>query len=192
MGTLSMPVIRAEAHSDDHNVEIEFDALRWFKQATDEEIVELAECGWGGHYPADAVAEYFDGKKNCTSRLFRYLEDIAEDWSKKDLMGFECHVNEEDAIKWLRKNRPAVLRCLAVEPDVELLVVLPHPGLAMDTFTEQKARVDSIVGQPADDVTEYGETVDVLFNLYDAEKAQRLAARIEKFRFVKSVVVNAT
>ncbi len=191
METLLMPVIRAEAHSDDHNVEIEFDALRWFKHASDDEILELAECGWGGDYPADGVAEFFDGKKNGTGRLFRYLEDIAEDWSKKDLRGFECHVNEEDAIKWLRKNRPAVLRRIPVEPDVELLVVLPHPGLATAKFKAQKAKVEKIVGQWADDVTEFGEGVDVLFTLYDAQKAERLAARIEKLRFVKSVVVNA-
>ncbi len=191
MASRRVPVIRAEAHSDDHNVEVEFNAVRWFKQASDEDILELAESGWGGDYPADAVARFFDGKKNGTGRLFRYLEDIAEDWSKKDLRGFECNVSEADAIKWLRKNRPAVLRRIPVEPDVELLVVLPHPGLDTERFKDQKAQVEQIVGQWADDVTEFGDGVDVLFTLYDAEKAERLAAHIEKLRFVKSVVVNA-
>lgn len=185
-----IPVIRAEAHSDDHNVEIEFDAVRWFKQAADDDILDLAECGWGGDYPADAVAMFFDGKRNGTGGLFRYLETIADDWSKKDLRGFECNVNEEDAIKWLRKHRPAVLRRIPVEPEVELLVVLPRPGLDTVAFKEQKAKVEKIVGQWADDVTEIGDGVDVLFTLYDAERAEKLAARIEKLRFVRSVVVN--
>jgi hypothetical protein len=189
MEVLLKPMIRAEAHSDDHNVEVEFDAVRWFKQASDDEILELAECGWGGEYPADGVAEFFDGKKNGTSRLFRYLEDIAGDWSKKDCGGFECHVNEEDAIKWLRKNRPAVLPHIFIEPDVELLVVLPSPGRETEKFETQTAKIEKMVGQPADDVTECGKGVDVLFTLYDTEKAERLAARIEKLRFVKSVVV---
>ena len=35
-------MIRAETHPDDHAREIEFDATKWFEQASDEEILALA------------------------------------------------------------------------------------------------------------------------------------------------------
>ena len=57
-------MICAECHSDDHNVEVAFDATRWFEQATDKQIAELAAVGWGGEYPADAVAEFMTDKSN--------------------------------------------------------------------------------------------------------------------------------
>lgn len=110
-------VIRAEAHSDDHHVQVEFDAVHWFEQASDSEIADLARCDWGGDYPADAVAEFFDRTgKNSTSRLFRYLEAIADDRSKKDVSGFECHVNRADAIQWVKAHRhPALVAEVANE-----------------------------------------------------------------------------
>lgn len=43
--------IKAEVHTDDHIYEVNFDAEPWFAQASDKEILEVAECGWGGDYP---------------------------------------------------------------------------------------------------------------------------------------------
>lgn len=108
-------MIKAEAHSDDRNVEVEFDVTPWFQQASDGEIRELARCGWGGDYPADEVARFFETKTREMTRLFEYLELVREDWSKKDLRGFECHVDPEDAMQWLKKKRQRLNTELAEE-----------------------------------------------------------------------------
>lgn len=79
--TAKTPTIRAECHSDDHNIEISFDAVKWFKKVTDADIISLAQCSWGGDYPADNVAEHFE--KSTTKRLFDYLHAIHGDPSKK-------------------------------------------------------------------------------------------------------------
>jgi hypothetical protein len=93
------PIIKAECHSDDRRVEITFDALKWFQQASDKEILDLAECGWGGDYPADYVAHFFGSR--ATHDLFLYLEKFAPNDT-----GFECHVDEAMARAWIAKRRP--------------------------------------------------------------------------------------
>lgn len=112
--------IKAEVHSDDHNIEVEFDAVPWFQQATDDEILDLAGCGWGGDYPADAVARFFsdsnsvgDALNQDIAGLFDYLEIIKNDPFKEDQSGFECHVDEASAMKWLETNRPALFQQLS-------------------------------------------------------------------------------
>ena len=92
--------IQAEAHSDDQAVRIKFDALAWFRESSAENILALANCGWGGDYPADAVVLHTqDGEQE--KRLFSYLTIHPK-------MGFECHVNEDNAMAWLADNRPEV------------------------------------------------------------------------------------
>jgi hypothetical protein len=107
-------MIKAECHSDDRNVEVSFDATPWFKQASDKDILDLANCGWGGDYPADEVAEWMAGDKGRRgvkriAEMFKYLEIIHGDPSKKNAQGFECHVDEEDARKCLAENRPKLV-----------------------------------------------------------------------------------
>jgi hypothetical protein len=94
--------ISAEAHSDDYQIEATFDAFDWFEQASDAEILELAEIGWGGDYAADAVAQFFE--ETSTQELFEYLED------SESPPGFECHVDEKAAIHWISENRSHLLR----------------------------------------------------------------------------------
>lgn len=100
-------MIEAYARSDDQRVKVDFDATKWFEQATDAEIVALARSEWGGDYEADAVAQFFNevGGKNSTHRLFKYL-DIIHD---SDDCGFECHIDEEAARAWLRVHRPKLV-----------------------------------------------------------------------------------
>jgi hypothetical protein len=98
--------IPAEAHSDDYVVEVHFDALPWFEQATDEEIQSLCEIEFGGNYAADAVAESFICILEDMSRLFDYLDIIRDLPSKKDCCGFECHIDREAAMRWIKENRP--------------------------------------------------------------------------------------
>lgn len=88
--------IPAECHSDDRVVEINFDALEWFEQATDKQIHSLVDCGFGGDYPADEVSIFFG--QTTTERLSTYLTFVR--------CGFECYVDEDAAISWIRANRP--------------------------------------------------------------------------------------
>jgi len=105
-------MIVAECHSDDRNVEVAFDATPWFKQASNKDILDLAGCGWGGDYPADEVAEWMADRRSKAGKriaeMFKYLEIIHGDPAKKNTQGFECHVDEDSARKWLAKNRPAL------------------------------------------------------------------------------------
>ena len=91
-------MIKAEAHSDDRVFEVDFDATRWFKQASDEQITALIGCEFGGDYPADEVAVESSNWVYDLQPLFDYLERVD--------CGFECHVDETDARAWLRANRP--------------------------------------------------------------------------------------
>lgn len=95
-------MIRAEAHSDDYRVEVRFDATEAFRAMTDEEIIALADVDWGGDYEADAVAEHFE--QTATRELFDYTAISGE--------GFECHVNEGDALAWLKVNRSSLYRVI--------------------------------------------------------------------------------
>jgi hypothetical protein len=114
----AMPVIRAEVHADDFVIEVQFDAHAWFANADDEAILALDRCGWGGDYPADAVAEWYQGKLPEVDRLFDHLARIRDDRFKKDCCGFECHVDADDALMWLRMRRPKLAQQIEKEQGV--------------------------------------------------------------------------
>lgn len=98
--------IPAEAHTDDHIVKVEFDAAPWFAQASEEAILALSDCDWGGDEAADSVAEW---SVRTTPELQRVFDHYNPD---EDVSGFECHVDEEAAMAWLRANRPDVAELL--------------------------------------------------------------------------------
>ena len=101
-------MIKAQCWSDDRCVEVDFDATEWFKQATTKEIIDLANCGWRGDYPSDAVAHYMAEHNKEVAEMFKYIE-IRNKSQIPDMMGgFECAVNEDDAMNWLTINRPHV------------------------------------------------------------------------------------
>lgn len=93
--------IRARVRSDDYRYECEFDAAPWFEQASEEEIQELADCGWGGDYGADAVALYFEDNNPEIAKLMEYCRSTQDSYSA---LGFECYVNREAAMEWLVDN----------------------------------------------------------------------------------------
>ena len=103
-------VIEAEVHSDDHVIEVSFDAEAWFTSATDEEIIELAETGWGGDYAADDVAQSLEEFNLEIEQLFDYvfIRNHGGGNTRRDAIGFEVHIKEEDAIEWLKNNRASV------------------------------------------------------------------------------------
>jgi hypothetical protein len=106
-------VVRAECHSDDYAWQVPFDAAPWFAQATDGEILDLAACGWGGDYPADAVARFFEPLNAEIAGLFEYL------WRQGGRQvgpGFECRVEAAYAVRWVRRHRPHLFRYPALAP----------------------------------------------------------------------------
>jgi hypothetical protein len=98
--------IPAEVHTDDYHYEVAFDALPWFEQASDQEIIALARCGWGGDYEADEVAEFCADHNAQVARLFDYLSHGPR--MGRDSVGFECRVDNNAALVWIKTNRPAL------------------------------------------------------------------------------------
>jgi hypothetical protein len=95
----TQPRVTAECHDDDWVYEAkDFDCTPWFEQASDEELLALIECGFGGDYGADKVAEFFDGKIDAITDMFAHKRG-----------GFECHVDETTAWQWLIANKPHVI-----------------------------------------------------------------------------------
>jgi hypothetical protein len=99
--------IPAECHSDDHAIETQFDAPPWFNQATDEQIIRLAACGWGFDYPADEIAVFVGETNESVRHMFSYLELVRH---KKDHPGFECSINASAAMAWIVEQRPELAR----------------------------------------------------------------------------------
>ena len=110
--------IPAEVHTDDHKATAKFDALPYFMQASEEEIVELARCGFGGDYPADNVAEHMSDLNEQVGRVFTYLGFEPENMGEK--VGFECHIEEAPALAWLKANSPKTYQRLIDEDLIDL------------------------------------------------------------------------
>ncbi len=90
--------IRAKITTDDDQYSTDFNAQRWFNKASDAELVGLAGVGWGGDYEADAVAHH-----STDPEVKRIL-----DYCQTESVGFEVHINEQDAIDWIRLSKPLV------------------------------------------------------------------------------------
>ncbi len=99
--------ISAEVHTDDHTIKIYFDATQWFKQASKAEIAALIECGFGGDTPADEVAITSAKWFNEIDSVFNHVNPL------KDMGGFECNVDEDDARAWLKNERSMLKKLLA-------------------------------------------------------------------------------
>jgi hypothetical protein len=99
-------MIKARAYTDDRVFEVEFDATKWFEQASDEAITGLVEIGWGGNYASDYVAQHMGDHSEELRKMFEYLGLIQDRPVKKDQCGFECYVDSHSAVKWLKAHRP--------------------------------------------------------------------------------------
>ena len=97
--------IRASLRIDDidpFRLDVDFDAAPWFRAATDEQVQTLANCGWGGNYPADEVAAWIRRANREVDALLVLIEARGA--------GYECHVDADDAIAWLGTHRPHLQR----------------------------------------------------------------------------------
>jgi hypothetical protein len=101
-------MIKAECHSDDRCVEVKFDATPWFNQASDKAILDLFECGWRGDYPADDVAIFMADCSDAVAEMFQYINLRGT----IETIGFECSVDQEQAMTWLMTNRPNLYKLI--------------------------------------------------------------------------------
>jgi len=96
--------VHAECHSDDRVYSAEFNAVRWFEQADDNEVLELAEDDWGDSYAADRVGMFMADIVPDVQKMFDYLEHYNQAQTKH--IGWVCTVNKDHALKWLKAHRP--------------------------------------------------------------------------------------
>ena len=104
-------MIRAEAHSDDRAVEVSFDATPYFeKVAGDMQILNIIKCGFRGDYPTDRIAQDYPDNGSETDRKLKELFKYVELSGRVRDMGFEVSVEEDDLLKWVKVNRPAIVQ----------------------------------------------------------------------------------
>jgi hypothetical protein len=103
--------IHASVYSDDQTVEFTIDVQQYFVDTLagyqlHVDLDALNGCDFGGDYPADNVAEYFHD--STTKDLFDYV--ALKNKHNSENIGFECHINKNDVLKWLIANAPDHLR----------------------------------------------------------------------------------
>lgn len=148
-------VIEARVHDDLLCHDVWFDAVPWFMQASDEAILDLYEEGWERSEAADAVAEFFESRLPEVARLFAYCRDSH---AGRLHIGFQCEVDRDSAMVWLRQNRPGVwATLLCYEKDVSFIQAeeeevagmwdwMDHDGSPCDRsfFTMGEAALDAV------------------------------------------------
>jgi hypothetical protein len=106
--------ISATMITDDGVAKVEFNAAEWFKDATDKEIFELAQQGWGQCEVADSVAEHFDSgnaRLEHVARAFEYLHSA----NQFKTLGYACSVDPDEAMYWLERRRPKLFKAIQEE-----------------------------------------------------------------------------
>lgn len=103
--------IRAEVHSDDHRARTEFDARPILLQMDPGWLLDLARCDWGGEQPADDVALMAEKYDSNVREVFEHV-------SRSD-GGFECTIDGDHALEWLKENRPDAWHWLTAELEKE-------------------------------------------------------------------------
>jgi hypothetical protein len=83
--------------------EVRFEAAAILEGMTDKQILALAECGWGGDYPADDVAHAAAPDLPEVARLIDHGD------------GFECHLDDTFAWWWIVRRRPGLIVPLRME-----------------------------------------------------------------------------
>lgn len=108
-------MIKADVNTDDKAFELEFDAEPWFSQASDDEIVELAACGWACDEATNAVAIWTGQNPNDipeNEEVTEMFSEISDTDNYPTMPEIECSIDEADARQWLEKNRSALLEVI--------------------------------------------------------------------------------
>jgi hypothetical protein len=107
--------VLAEGHSDDWMHEVAFDATPWFEQASEEELRALHEIGYRGDCAADAVLLFFEERIEEVAAMLEYCRKSQT--RGREGVGFECEVDEDDALRWLAARRPGLLQEIGTNGD---------------------------------------------------------------------------
>lgn len=116
--------VHFSAQSDDWRVDLNnLDCTSWFEQASDQEIIDLANCDWQGDYAADAVARFYED--SLCKPLFDYL-DLRPTQATGDSVGFEVQVDRDQAMAWLKQHRRSLFDEIGDPEDEPVLVIKAH------------------------------------------------------------------
>lgn len=98
------PTVKAAFRTDDGAHAFDFDVSDFLATLTDDDLMDLRNCEWGGDYPADdAYYWYADKIDSPASRAAAaHLE------AGSGQIGFEVHIDVDAAEAWVRADRPAV------------------------------------------------------------------------------------
>ena len=99
-------VVPATVASDDGVVTASFDAEPWFRASTDEELLELANLGWGGCQAADSVALHLEADNKAVAGIMEYLRLMQE--TIENAPGFEVYIDPAAAERWLQRHKPVL------------------------------------------------------------------------------------
>lgn len=107
-------MITAKARTDDYMVEVALDAEWWFRQADEDDILSLANGGWGGDWISDRIAiDQPEPRPADLDFLFNYLGVYRG--SHKHSIGFSVYVDEQEAMEWLQEHRPTIAQAIQRE-----------------------------------------------------------------------------
>jgi len=97
--------IQAECHDDHYVLEIHFDAVSWFEQASDREILSLQSEDWAFGDASDAIALWMEDRDQQIKGMFAFIE-LYNSSKSRETIGFGCAVDEQGAMRWLAVHRP--------------------------------------------------------------------------------------
>lgn len=102
-------VVSAKVSSDDREHSCTFDAEAWFKQATDDQIIDLATEHYGHDFTSDAIVIFMGKQLDGVKTMMDYVAGLKGVPGKSDVAGYGCEVDDIQAIAWVEKNRPHLL-----------------------------------------------------------------------------------
>ncbi|VVE17850.1 hypothetical protein [Pandoraea terrigena] len=121
---LLTPSVAAAVYTDAKSITVKFDAAAWFAVATDQAIIDLHGIGWTGDYAADDVARHFEDSNPDIEGLFAFCRATN---GTREQQGFECLVDEREAMGWLRQHRRGLWARLLCEDNNVKLVEAQKP-----------------------------------------------------------------
>jgi len=104
-------MVPAEVHSDDHRAEASFDIRPILLQIEYGHLLDLTRCDWGGDQPADDIALMAEKYDPDVRSVMEYVSRAPG--------GFECTIDGERALDWLKENRPDAWSWLVAELEKE-------------------------------------------------------------------------
>jgi hypothetical protein len=112
-----MATIPARAQSADGVFEAHFDALPYFVNAEDQELMELFKGDFTGLSAAELAYSFRDSNADL-ARIFEHVERAHDGIS----LGFVCVVERAPALDWITKNRPKLAERIERRPEVDAAI----------------------------------------------------------------------